>query len=101
MKKINYKQLLILSLSNITEWKNEREMIIPKEMREDFGLANTCEILGDGKYILRNYYESGQLCWKEEYRNGQQHGFDLGWYENGQMWWKEEYQNGRRVKKTL
>ena len=94
---MNYKQLLILKLSDTIEWKNEREMIIPKEMRKGFDWSNTCEFLGGGKYILRCYYKGGQLYWKREYQNGQRHGLSFGWWwRNGQSAWKAEYQNGLR-----
>ena len=93
---IDYKQLLVLRLSHLTEWLNENEMIVPEEMHGDFNYGETCEFLGDGKYILRDYYESGQLCWKAEYQNGQRHGLDLGWWESGQQWWKEEWQNNQQ-----
>jgi len=91
---MNYKQLLILSLSNITKYKNEAEMIIPEEMREDFGWHQTCELLGDGKYILRRYWKSGNKLWEKECQNNQQHGQSMGWYESGNRHWKIEYQNG-------
>ena len=94
---MNYKQLLILRLSNLTEWKNETEMIIPEDMRGYFGWADTCEFLGDGRYILRGYYECGQLHREVEYRNGKLHGMDIGWHKNGRLWWKMEYQNGESV----
>jgi len=93
--KMDYKQLLILRLSNLTEWKSEAEMIIPEEMRRDFDWAKTCEFLGDGKYILRRYWEHGHPSWKEEYQNGQKHGLSFGWYENGHPYRKKEYQNGQ------
>ena len=92
---ITYKKLLILRLSNLTEWKNEAEMIIPEEMRGDFNDAETCEFLGDGKCILRRYWENGQTRWKKEYQNGKSHRLSLGWYKNGQQWWKTEWQNGK------
>jgi len=92
---MNYKQLLILRLSNLTEWKNEREMIIPEEMRKDFGWAHTCEFLDDGKYILRCYYKGGHRQRETECQNGQRHGLDFYWYKDGQLYWKIEYQNGQ------
>ena len=98
---ITYKQLLILGLSNITKWKSEAEMIIPEEMRKDFGRVNTCELLGDGRYILRGYYKNGQTAWKIEYQNGLQHRFSLGWHENGHQKWRVEYQNGQPHGKSI
>ena len=97
---MNYKQLLILRLSHLTEWLNEKEMLIPEEMREDFGWAETCEFLeASGKYVLRSYWGNGRLGWKTEYQNSRRHGVSLGWFENGQLNWKCEYQNGNRVRK--
>jgi len=92
---MNYKQLLILSLSGVAEWLNETEMIIPEEMRKDFSHAASCEFLGDGKCILCRYHGSGKLYWKIEYQNGRRHGFSFGWYENGRLHWKIEYQNNQ------
>ena len=94
----NYKDLLILRLSNLTKWKNEKEMIIPEEMRGDFDWAKTCEFLGDGKYILCRCWRNGRPAWKEEYQNNQKHGLSFGWHKNGQPRWKEEYQNGKLIK---
>ena len=95
---MNYKQLLILSLSNITKYKNEAEMIIPEEMREDFGWHQTCELLGDGKYILRRYWENGQPAWKEEYQNGRRHGRAILWWEDGNKRWEDEWKNGKFIR---
>jgi len=92
---MNYKQLLILRLSNLTEWKNEKEMIIPEEMRDSFWCAETCEFLGDGKYILYRYYKNGQLHHRIEYQNNQLHGLYIGWYEDGSRRWQSEYQNNQ------
>ena len=93
---MNYKDLLILKLCHLTEWKNEKEMIIPEEMCGDFGWEETCEFLGDGKYIFRRYCENGQPRLKVDCQNGQRHGFSLGWWKDGQPKWKTEYQNGLR-----
>jgi len=96
---MNYKQLLILRLSGTIEWKSEAEMIIPKEMRKDFDYSHTCEFLGDGKYILRGYWENGNKHWEAEYQNGLLHGFNLGWYKNGRLHWKIKHQNGIFIKR--
>ena len=99
---ITYKQLLILRLSNLTEWKNENEMLIPEEMRGDFDWAETCEFLGDGRYILREYWKNGWLGWKTEYQNGQRHGKDIyWWWKNGNKRWEREYQNDQRHGKDI
>ena len=94
---MNYKQLLILRLSNLTKWKNDEEMIIPEEMRRDFDWTNTCEFLGDGKYILRDYYNNGNKYYKAEYRNGQQHGESILWLMNGKKWHHYKHQDGELI----
>jgi len=66
---MNYKQLLILRLSNLTEWLNETEMIIPEEICEDFGWFDTCEFLGDGKYILRSYHTYSYIVWETKWES--------------------------------
>jgi len=93
---MNYKQLLILRLSHLTEWRNIREMIIPKEMYQDCNWTETCEFFGDGKYVLRGYWKNGQPYCKREYQNNQEYGLSLGWWENGQLYWKEAWENGQR-----
>lgn len=53
---ISYKILLTIRLSDVSEWNNEREMIIPKELMEKEHLGNvfTVEFLdGDGEYMIR------------------------------------------------
>jgi len=91
----HYKQLLILSLSGIAEWKNEKEIIIPKDMAGDFELSDTCEPLGDGRYVLRDYRECGQLYWQTEYLNGRRDGLDCSWRDSGKLWMRQEYKNGK------
>jgi len=91
-----YKKLLILSFSGVAEWKNEKEMIIPNNMIGYNCFFSTCELFGDGKYILRGYYKGGELYRRTEYQNGRQHGLSLGWYENGQPAWKVEHQNDQQ-----
>jgi len=98
---IDYKELLILRLSHLTEWKNETEMIIPEEMCGDFLRDNTCEFLGDRKYIIRSYYENGRPARKAEYQNGLRHGLSIGWRENGDKYWEREYQNDQRYRKYI
>jgi len=70
-------------------------MIIPKEMREDFDWCETCEFLGDGKYILRLCWENGHLRWKREYQNDLKHGEDITWWSNGNKRCEVYYRNGR------
>jgi len=98
---MNYKDLLILRLSNLTEWKNEKEMIIPEEMRKDFRWATSCEFLGDGKYILRDYRENGNKRWEDEYQNGQLHGRSIDWKRDGNKLCEQEYNNGKLHRKVI
>jgi len=91
-----YKQLLILRLSNLTEWKSEAEMIIPKEMRRDYYWFETCELIGDGKYILRYYWSNGNKHWEAYYQNDQRHGKYICWKQNGDRYREEEWSNGHQ-----
>ena len=94
---MNYKQLLILRLSGTTEWKNEKEMIVPKDMMRDRpGFSFTCEFLADGAYILHGYYKGGNKYWQKDYQNNRSYKKSLGWYENGNRHWEIEYQNGQK-----
>ena len=67
-----YKKLLILGLSGIARWKNEKEMIIPDGILNDwYGPNLTCEFLGDGRYMLRGYYDDGSIrFFGREYKDG-------------------------------
>jgi len=91
---ITYKDLLIYKLSGITEWKNEKEMILPSEYISGAALHRTYEFLGDGKYVLREYFQNEQIFWKSEYQNDEAHGLYLGWHDNGQLHWRKELRNG-------
>ena len=48
--------------------------------------------------ISKNWYENGQLLYEYKYKNGLRHGISKNWYENGQLKWEEEYQNGQLIK---
>jgi len=69
--------------------------MIPEEMRNDFLWATSCELLGDGKYILRHYWTCGGKHWEAEYQNKQKHGKEICWRRNGDRYWEQEYQNGQ------
>jgi len=88
---MNYKQLLILKLSGVVEWKNEKEMMIPEEMHKDFDLYQTCEFLGDCRYILREYHKNGKLYRRAEHQNDQRHGKWISCYKSGQLMVEMEY----------
>jgi len=99
---MNYKDLLILRLSNLTEWKNEKEMIIPNDMGIDFYTSScTCEFLGDGRCMLRGYLRNGGIDWTAEYQNGQKHGKYIVWYSTGGKWYEQDYKNGQRHGKYM
>ena len=43
------------------------------------------------------YYFSGQLWYKGEFKNGKQHGlWEYYWY-NGQLYYKGEYKQGKNI----
>ena len=42
------------------------------------------------------YWDNGQLKYKEQYLNGNQHGEQLGYYYNGQLHYKFQYLNGNK-----
>ena len=41
------------------------------------------------------YHSNGQLRYKYQYLNGEQHGEQLGYYSNGQLRYKRQYLNGK------
>ena len=96
---MNYKELLILRLSHLIEWKNEKEMFVPNNFTGG-SLTNTCEFLGNGRYIIRSYYNiklyANKLYAKKEYKNNLLNGLSLGWHENGQRRCRVEFRDGRK-----
>ena len=99
---ITYKNLLILQLCHLTEWKNDKEMYVPNDMMEKYaGAFFTCEFLGNRRYILRSYYENGSEAWEQEYKDGKRNGKHIGWYENRNKHWEEEYKDGKRNGKYI
>ena len=53
------------------------------------------------KYIVRDYWENGNVMWEEEYQNSQPHGKNIGWHYNGNKLWEVEYQNGQPHGKNI
>jgi antitoxin component YwqK of YwqJK toxin-antitoxin module len=108
---IKYDDLLLLKLSGIAEWKNNKEMRIPIEMtkyRNNDSL--TCEFidLDNRRYIIRGRYSdrlgtlfemeykdnnkdgkqterysSGEIQSQSQYKNGQEQGRFIAWHKNG------------------
>jgi len=101
---MNYKQLLILRLSNLTEWKNEREMIVsdPKKMLGVSFASDlvTCEFPDDHSgFVIHGYYKNKVKLYRGEYnKSGLKHGKSFGWREDGRPAWEEEYRDGHIVK---
>lgn len=96
---MNYKDLLIFQLSGVAEWKNEKEMIVPYNMKPRLDLMPasgiiTCEFLGNNKYVLRNYYSDGFIYWRTEYKNEKRHGNCKGFSNDGDLLWDRTYKNG-------
>jgi antitoxin component YwqK of YwqJK toxin-antitoxin module len=52
-----------------------------------------------GKYI--RWYKNGQKRWEEDYHQGQLHGKVIRWYKNGQRYWEGYYEYGKLIRKTL
>ena len=90
---IDLKKLLTEQLSGITQYKPNTKEIYTKDI---YGNPITVEILDANTetYIVREYYDSGQLRLQYEYQNGKPHGTWKYWYSNGQLWHQLEYQNG-------
>jgi len=81
---MNYKDLLILKLSGIARWKNNKEIIVPKDIVDRSGHPCTCEFLEvSGGYVLRGYYKNGNIHWQEEYQNGRKSSIFSCWHEDG------------------
>ena len=82
---LKYKDLLVLELSGTTEWKSDAEMIIPDDLTDGLmknGWNYTCEFLGDGNYIIREYeYETQRV--EEWYYRDVLHGPFLLWNRHG------------------
>lgn len=92
---IPYKDLLMLGLSGISEWKNEREMFVPGGyFLEDCKCSFTAEFLDDGKYIMRCHDASGLKWWMYNYRYEERHGKSIWWRPNGVKQSEIYYKNG-------
>jgi len=89
--RITYKQLLVLKLSGVIEWLNEREMIIPRDTINWPGHHHTCEFFGDGRYTLRRYYENGRLYWEQEFLRDKPYGKYVEYCKDGLINYKTEF----------
>ena len=93
---ITYRDLLILKLSHLTEWKNETEMYVPNCMMEYYdSFSSTCEFLENGRYILRGYYEDGSKHYKDEFKYDERDGKYIEWYENGNKHYEMTFRDGK------
>jgi antitoxin component YwqK of YwqJK toxin-antitoxin module len=46
-------------------------------------------------YVVRYWYQNGQLQKEVPYQQGQRHGVEKWWYDGGQPWWEIPYQQGQ------
>jgi antitoxin component YwqK of YwqJK toxin-antitoxin module len=53
------------------------------------------------KYVVRYYYNSGQISKEINYHQGQLHGKCIGWHENGQKEWERYYEHDKLIRKVL
>jgi antitoxin component YwqK of YwqJK toxin-antitoxin module len=93
---INYKNILILKLSDLTEWKNKKEMIVPSDLVEEGWCSDyyTCEFFDDRKYTMRGFNGNWEEILKVDYQNNEIHGKYIMRYDNGIKQWEENYKNG-------
>ena len=91
---IGLEKLLTELLSGIAQYKPNTKEIYTKNK---YGIPITVEILDANTeaYIVRNYYDNGQLEYRFKYLNGKEHGTWKSWDENGKLWFQEEYRNGK------
>jgi antitoxin component YwqK of YwqJK toxin-antitoxin module len=47
------------------------------------------------------WYKNGQKYREIDYHQDQLHGKDIGWHGNGRKWWEEEYKHGKLIRKIL
>jgi antitoxin component YwqK of YwqJK toxin-antitoxin module len=52
-----------------------------------------------GKYI--RWYKNGQKYWEIDYHQDQLHGKVIRWYKNGQRYWEGYYEHGKLIRKIL
>jgi hypothetical protein len=53
------------------------------------------------KYVVKYYYDNGQVERETNYHQGQQHGKNIRWYENGQKYWEINYHQNQRHGKDI
>ena len=97
MKPTKYKDLLILKISEIAEWYNEKEMFIPRDMISTWIWEDwfyTCEFLGDGLHIFRRYHKDGSKLEEDGYKYELPHGKYIKWLRNGDKRFEKEYKDG-------
>ena len=92
---IPYKELLILRLSGLGEWKNANEMHVPKYFTEgDTDCLFTYEFLDDGRHILRGY-ERDMVLYEIPCIGDITHGVVRWWYPNGKRYAVKIFENGK------
>jgi antitoxin component YwqK of YwqJK toxin-antitoxin module len=53
------------------------------------------------KYVVRYYYDNGQVEREINYLQGQLHGKDIVWYDNGRKYWERYYEHDKLIRKIL
>jgi antitoxin component YwqK of YwqJK toxin-antitoxin module len=53
------------------------------------------------KYVVRYYYDNGQVEREINYHQGRLHGKEIGWCENGQKSWEANYHQGQQHGKSI
>ena len=66
--------------------KNIKDLIVPSPI-----LSSGCFT---GRETKKEYYDSGGLLARENYKNGKQEGLAKSYYENGKLHTEENYKNG-------
>jgi len=96
---IKYEDLLVLDHLGTTEWLNEKEMYIPKDMLDGVSGVITAEIVDGKTFILRGYWENGKVRWEKTYRGGKLNGVCSERDRLGRFWWRAVWDNGKLIKK--
>lgn len=89
----------IMILSGVAERRNNNEYYY----RDDkFNKLATIEFVdGSSEHIvLRHYYDNGNKKSEHEWKDGRQHGRDIGWYENGNKRWERVFNSGKLIKEN-
>jgi antitoxin component YwqK of YwqJK toxin-antitoxin module len=70
---------------------------------DENGAPITVELISvaECKYVIRRYYNSGQIRKEVNYHQDLRHGKDNGWYKSGQKKWEDNYYQGQQHGKNI